>query len=271
MEPMIDEVSFAAVGDVHGAQHLMVKRLTRWEAAFGKTLRFVLQVGDFEGNRNVSDVSSTPGPAKYRSLGDFPDFIEGRARFQWPVLTIGGNHEAFLWLDELPEGGELAPNCTYLGRAGCVEIEGLRVAYLSGIYSPKAFDTERPRVRSKRQQSWKRSSYFDRRDVENVLACEHADILVVHDWAAGAVPESEVEAHDRAHRAPARSIGNRWAREIAERLCPRLVLAGHMHYGFRSALQLESGSPCAFVALGHIARDDSIACFRALSGEITCL
>ena len=172
------------------------------------------------------------------------------------------------WLDEVPQGGELALNCTFLGRAGCVEIEGLRVGFLSGIHSPKAFETQRPSARSSRQQSWKRSTYFDRQDVDRVLACERADILVVHDWPAGAVAVEDADAHDRARRTAARSVGNPWAREIAERLRPKLVVAGHMHYGYRAALSLESGDPCQFIALGHIERDDSIATFRIVDGAI---
>ena len=138
---MTDEVMFAAVGDVHGHQHLMVERLTRWEVAAGSRLGFVLQVGDFEPHRHEADLVTKTGPARYKRLGDFPDFLHGRAKFPWPVYAIGGNHEPYGWLDEMAEGGVLAPNCSYLGRAGCTEIEGLRVAFLSGIYSPKAFDT----------------------------------------------------------------------------------------------------------------------------------
>ena len=41
-----------------------------------------------------------------------------------------------------------------------------------------------------------------------------------------------------------------------------------MHYGYRGALQFESGDRCEFVALGHIARDDSIVTFRIANGTI---
>lgn len=172
---MIDDMVFAAVGDVHGHHHLMVERLTRWEAAAGQRLRFVLQVGDFEPHRHEADLETKTGPRRYKRLGDFPDFLHGRAQFPWPVYAIGGNHEPYGWLDEIPQGAELAPNCTFLGRAGCVEIDGLRIAFLSGIHSAKAFDTQRRSARSNRQQSWKRSTYFDRQDIDRVLACKRAD------------------------------------------------------------------------------------------------
>lgn len=53
-----------------------------------------------------------------------------------PVLTvfIGGNHEASNHLWELPFGGWVAPNIYYLGYAGVVRCNGVRIAGLSGIY-----------------------------------------------------------------------------------------------------------------------------------------
>lgn len=260
---METEFHFAAVGDVHGKQRLLVERVSAWEAATGQAIDFVLGVGDFEPHRDEADLATKTGPAKFRELGDFPDFVAGRARFPWPLYFIAGNHEPFGYLETIPRGGEVAPNCTYLGRAGCRTIAGLRVAYLSGIHSPKAFGDERPSAAQlRRGQSWKAATYFNRKDVEAVLAWGRADVLVVHDWPAGAVSAANVAAHDRAHRTPARLVGNPWARTLVDELRPRLVLAGHMHYGHRDQLRLPSGEPCDFVAVGHISRDDSVAVFR---------
>lgn len=53
-----------------------------------------------------------------------------------PFLTVfvGGNHEASNHLQELPYGGWVAPNIYYLGYAGVINIGGIRIAGLSGIY-----------------------------------------------------------------------------------------------------------------------------------------
>jgi hypothetical protein len=58
------------------------------------------------------------------------------------VLTvfIGGNHEASNYLWELYHGGWVAPNIYYLGAAGVVNVGGLRVAGLSGIYKREHYD-----------------------------------------------------------------------------------------------------------------------------------
>lgn len=56
-----------------------------------------------------------------------------------PILTIfiGGNHEASNYLQELPYGGWVAPNIYYLGYAGVIQVGGIRIAGLSGIYKSR--------------------------------------------------------------------------------------------------------------------------------------
>lgn len=51
-----------------------------------------------------------------------------------PILTIfiGGNHEASNYLQELPYGGWVAPNIYYLGYAGVVNVNGIRIGGISG-------------------------------------------------------------------------------------------------------------------------------------------
>lgn len=53
-----------------------------------------------------------------------------------PVLTvfIGGNHEASNYLQELEYGGWVAPNIYYMGYAGVINIGGVRIGGISGIY-----------------------------------------------------------------------------------------------------------------------------------------
>lgn len=53
-----------------------------------------------------------------------------------PVLTIfiGGNHEASNYLQELPYGGWVAPNIYYMGYAGVLNVGGIRIAGISGIF-----------------------------------------------------------------------------------------------------------------------------------------
>ena len=50
------------------------------------------------------------------------------------TLVIGGNHEASNYMWELYYGGWLAENIYYLGAAGSVIFNGIRIAGASGIY-----------------------------------------------------------------------------------------------------------------------------------------
>lgn len=53
-----------------------------------------------------------------------------------PILTIfiGGNHEASNHLQEISYGGWAAPNIYYMGLAGVVNVGGIRIGGISGIY-----------------------------------------------------------------------------------------------------------------------------------------
>ena len=94
----------------------------------------LLCCGDFQSTRNLSDLSCMACPDKYKSMCSFYKYYSGEAIA--PVLTvfIGGNHEATNYLQELAYGGWVAPNIFYLGYAGVVEVNGVRIGGLSGIY-----------------------------------------------------------------------------------------------------------------------------------------
>jgi len=92
------------------------------------------QVQGTEGFLQVGTFFST-------SMGEFDPLCDMCRRYYTgervaPILTIviGGNHEASNYMRELFHGGWLAPNIYYLGHAGCVSINGVRIAGASGIF-----------------------------------------------------------------------------------------------------------------------------------------
>ena len=93
-EDMEQSLTVAVFGDVHGRQIEMYQRV----AQFHRPIDWVLQVGDFETHRDMADVASKTGPEKYRVLGQFPELVT-RGQAPVPTLFIGGNHEAYRWLD----------------------------------------------------------------------------------------------------------------------------------------------------------------------------
>lgn len=239
--------TFAAVGDIHGGMHAMVALLRAWEAEHHRRLDFVLQVGDFEPHRDEADLETAAIPTKYRHVGDFPDFHSGRVVLPWPVHFIGGNHEPYGHLDQFPDGAELAPNCHYLGRVRRVEIAGVTVVGLTGIYAEAGL-AGRPSYEAMRHSKKKLYTYFSEEDVSRAIGFDRADVLLLHEWPRGAIAPEQMESVAGRRRAGApEAVGSDFARMVVDALEPRLVLAGHMHWAHRSTIGVS-----AFAALGHI-------------------
>ena len=55
-------------------------------------------------------------------------------------MFIGGNHEASNYLQELAYGGWVAPNIYYLGYAGVITVNGVRIGGISGIFRHYLFE-----------------------------------------------------------------------------------------------------------------------------------
>ncbi|KAG7398393.1 Methyltransferase-like protein 9 [Phytophthora boehmeriae] len=102
-------------------------------------VELLLCCGDFECMRNSRDLETLACPPKYRAMHAFHRYYKQEKTA--PVLTIfvGGNHEASGYLQELHYGGWVAPNIFYLGSAGVVNVAGLRIGGLSGIYKQQDY------------------------------------------------------------------------------------------------------------------------------------
>lgn len=241
----------AVVGDVHGAHRAMVALVERRARAAGVVPSLVLQVGDFEPNRGEVDRGRRSPEAP---LGDFADFVAGRARYPWPVWVIGGNHEPYPWLDALEPGSELAPDCRWLGWSGRRNLGGVGVAWLSGIHAPTRFTGERPRGVS--GKDWKLATYFTARDVAELSAGGRADLLLLHDWPSGLVARGGPDPF-AGSRVKAWTVGNRHARALIETLRPRVAVCGHMHVGHRAEVRHPDGTGTRVVCLASVAEGDA--------------
>jgi lariat debranching enzyme len=258
-----NETFFAAVGDVHGHHHEMVRLVTERESQAGERIAFVLQVGDFEPHRDEADLESMAAPAKYRVVGDFPDFYSGECRFPWPVYFIGGNHEPYGFLDTQAPGEPVAHNCVYLGRAGATEILGIKVAGLSGIFNVDKFSDRHPKVSELKTRKKKDYTYFNKDDVDRIVEKGRADVLMVHEWPTNIVAEADRWQFEQQRRSMRYdSVGNEYARILIDLLSPRLVLCGHMHKRYRNQILLESGAPVDVCCLANVQQGtDSVALF----------
>lgn len=265
MKPMI----VAAVGDVHGHMHAMVRLLQAWERRSGRAIDLVLQVGDFEAHRDEADLATMAAPAKYRKLGDFAAFYSGPARMPWPLYFIGGNHEPYGYLDTVGAGA-LTKNVNYMGRVGVLERGGLRIAGLSAIFRPELLTVARPGPEEIGQRSNKAYIGFTETEVDAVLALERVDVLLLHDWPAGLVRAEEMPAmRARAARLGYDEIGNDYARLVIEALRPRLVLCGHMHTRHRATIEFGDGGQARVCCLSEVAAGaDAIAVFEVDGGSV---
>lgn len=236
------EVVFAAVGDVHGHMNRMVDQLRHQSEVLRRPFDFILQVGDFEPHRDAADLATMSAPAKYRQLGDFAAYHQARRGFPWPLYFIGGNHEPYGYLDTQPEGFELIRHCHYLGRVGVVDLHGLRVVGLSGIYQAESFRAARPPLSALGSVSTRAFTWFNERDIEQALELGHADVLLVHDWPSGIIAPDDAASFQGKRRSPdADTVGNEYARLLVDALQPKLVLCGHMHRSYRGSIQHASG------------------------------
>lgn len=213
----------AVVGDVHGEMWAMIRLLGGWEKKHRLSIDAVLQVGDFEPHTSLEYLATMAAPAKYRKMGNFSLFASGQAEFPWPVYFIGGNHEPYGLLDQMPGGGELTPNCNYLGRAGLSGICGLRVAFLSGVFVPHLFACARPGVADFITRANKDYIAWNQGDIEKLLQVGRADVLVLHEW-----PEIPYDGRVRGEA----ESGMKSLEMALESLRPRRIFCGHTHFAW---------------------------------------
>lgn len=183
-----------------------------------------------------------------------------------PILTIfiGGNHEASNHLQELSYGGWCAPNIYYLGNAGVININGVKIAGVSGIY---------------RNYNYRKGHYecppFDNDTVRSVYAMRNLevfrlqqlkpltiDIMLSHDW-----PQKIWEYGDRTKRfgkvegllrkkpdfkvdMDSGKLGNPPCWELLTKLKPKYWYSAHMHCRFEAKVfHEEKDVATEFVAL----------------------
>ena len=253
---------FAAVGDVHGHFYRMVNLLHSWEVKTGHNLEFILQVGDFEPHRHEADLSTMAAPSKYRKLGDFPHFFQEQVSFPWPIWFIGGNHEPYGFLDQIPQGGELVKNCHYLGRVGTVQLGSLKIVGLSGIYQEAIFNNQRPTLVEIGDRSNKDYIGFTESEVMSALEEKVTDILLLHDWPENIINPKDREIFNRYKQFDINQVGNEYARMLVNELKPRLAICGHLHQKYRSSLIFPSGQTTNICCLANVQSGwDSVGIF----------
>ncbi|TDH73884.1 uncharacterized protein CCR75_002951 [Bremia lactucae] len=208
----------------------------------GTPIELLLCCGDFECMRNMRDLDSMACPPKYRALHAFHRYYAKEKTA--PVLTIfvGGNHEASGYLQELHYGGWVAPNIFYLGAAGVINVAGLRIAGLSGIYKQQHYTMGHFESQPFDENTMR--SVYHIRELE-VFQLSHVQELdktpvnafLSHDWPRGI--EQHGNLHQLLRRKPffeqdirTNTLGSPAGEFLMYQLRPEYWFAAHMHVKF---------------------------------------
>jgi len=253
VSPSSSKLLIAGVGDIHGRFHRVQEWIARLEEGRKRKVDAMFAVGDVEAFTQAEDHRRKA--SKRGMPAEFSEYAAGQARLARPLYFIGGNNEDFTPLHGMPEGGELAPNVHYLGRYGCRTLHGLKVAYLSGIYAPRHFDT--PLLPPTSRETAKQAGYFRRPEVEALEALGGADLMLVHEWPKGLVtrPKGTQAPPLRAYRFP--WIGNPVARQLVDRIRPAWLMAGHSHVPFAATVGHSDGSVTRVACLDQAAKPEA--------------
>ena len=130
-----------------------------------------------------------------------------------PTWFVAGNNEDFDVIDALRRGDSAltASRRPELLASSAVELEGLRVAGLSGNYAPTQYDRPRSELTGDRRR------HFVREDVQRAKNLSDVDMLLTH------------EAPHDVVRIAGRDVGCQPVDELLTELEPALCLVGHYH------------------------------------------
>ncbi len=129
-----------------------------------------------------------------------------------PTWFVAGNNEDFDVIESLRRGDRaLTDSRPALLASTAVELDGLRVAGLSGNYAPTRYDHAREELSGDRRR------HFIREEVEQAMDLPNVDVLLTHEAPRDLLRRS---GHD---------VGCDPINALLERLVPDLCLVGHYH------------------------------------------
>ncbi|CBQ70428.1 related to lariat-debranching enzyme [Sporisorium reilianum SRZ2] len=243
-------MKLAIQGCSHGELDAIYASLLRTEREQSLQIDALLLCGDFQAIRNHSDLHALAVPQKYLQLGDFHSYYSGEKVAPILTLVIGGNHEASNYMHELYHGGWLAPNIYFLGAAGVVELNGLVVAGISGIYKDKDYKKGRFE-KLPYDASTIRSCYHTREfDVARLkaLASTPVDVAMSHDWPNTIEQWGDTKALIRKKpffkdEIESETLGSPPLMELLQCLKPSFWFSAHLHVKFAALFKHGQASP----------------------------
>ncbi|KAG6853167.1 hypothetical protein C0991_006417 [Blastosporella zonata] len=234
-------MKIAIQGCCHGDLDAIYGHIDKLEKANGYKVDLLLICGDFQAMRNWLDLTVMSAPDKYKEIKDFHKYYSGARKAPIPTIVIGGNHEASNYLWELYHGGWLAPNIYFLGHAGSLIVNGLRISGSSGIYKDHDFNRghyeKLPYDRSTLRSIYHTREYC----VRKLSLLPQPDIFMSHDWPQSIAHYGDLQKLVR-HKGYLKTdisngrLGSPPLMGLLKTLKPKWWFAAHMHTRFEATV-----------------------------------
>ncbi|KAK3845967.1 MAG: DBR1-domain-containing protein [Linnemannia gamsii] len=261
----------AIEGCCHGELDAIYKTIEDRERLNGYKVDLLLICGDVQTVRNEADISALNVPRSYLRLGNFHKYYSGEVPIPIPTVFIGGNHEASNYLFELYHGGWACPGFYFLGYGGVINVGGLRIGGMSGIYKP--YDYEKGHYEMiPLNDSQKKSIYHIRHyDVYKMLQIrERMDIFLSHDWPLGIERYGDTAKLIKMkgffrEEIEKNTLGSKAFESVLEQVRPRFWFSAHLHVKFFAEIFWNEGQTGAEMITGPLraAKEAAIAASEA--------
>ncbi|KAG6807973.1 hypothetical protein H0H92_005862 [Tricholoma furcatifolium] len=231
----------AVQGCCHGDLDAIYSYVEQQERKNGYKVDLLLICGDFQAMRNWEDLTTMACPDKYKEIKDFHRYYSGAREAPILTIVIGGNHEASSYLWELYHGGWLAPNIYFLGNAGSVIVNGLRISGSSGIYNESHFRLGHYE-KLPYDRSTMRSIYHTREyGIRKLSLLPQPDIFISHDWPSSIEHYGDLRGllRHKPYLKPdieARTLGSPPLMGLLKTLRPKWWFAAHHHIRFEATV-----------------------------------
>jgi lariat debranching enzyme len=236
-------INIIVTGCIHGCMDKMYKDIQEFEKQNKKKIDLVLCTGDFESIRNEEDLKFLSCPEHYRLMGDFHKYYDSKVKAPYLTIFIGGNHEASNYLEQIYYGGYVAENIYYLGRGGVINVKGLRIGGISGIFNK--FDYFRGHFeKNENDIKGDKKSIFHYREFE-IAKMSHIknklDIFMTHDWPTNIIDSKDFNRIFKLYPQNketilAGTLGSFPAEFILKLLKPNYYICGHMHFYYTNII-----------------------------------
>ena len=238
-----ETLNIIITGCIHGSLDKMYNDIKEYSSKNNKKIDLVLCTGDFECMRTENDLTFLSCPEKYREMGDFYKYYTSKIIAPYLTIFIGGNHEASNYLEQNYYGGWVAPNIYYLGRSGLINVKGIRIGGISGIFNK--YDYFRGNFEKEEKDiKGDKKSIFHLREFD-VVKMSHVknkiDIFMTHDWPTNLI--SEEDKDDVFQKKPhfkndilEGTLGSYPGEFILKYLKPNYFICGHMHFYYSNKI-----------------------------------